>query len=108
MAANTGVEQTVTRVRGQVVSALRSSRAIATVAGCPTLICAMSLSTTSAVTSSPDESMTIASPEGASSPTVMFTAVTTPSIGVFRVAFRSCARSVSRFAWALATWLWAL
>src|SRR6478735_6080059 len=54
----------------------------------PTEIDATSVSATSAVTWSAVESMTIASPEGASRPFVMLTAVTTPSIGDLSVARR--------------------
>ena len=64
----------------------RPTALMLTVAAWPTVICGMSLSTTSAVTCRPDASMTIASPDGACSPLVTFTAVTTPSIGALRVA----------------------
>ena len=63
-----------------------SSAATLTVASCPASIAATSLSTTLVETRRSDEIRVIAAPAGASSPTAMATAVTTPSAGALSVA----------------------
>ena len=76
-----------------------STAEIVTAAAWSSLRAFRSLSTTSVVTCSSDDSTTMASPLGTARPLLMLTAVTTPSIGALSVpraiwamrSFRDCA-----------------